>query len=249
MSGHSKWSTIKHKKGALDAKRGKIFTGIIKELTIAARLGGGDPGGNARLRSAIADAKSANMPADNIKRAIQKGTGELPGVTYEEASYEAYGPGGVAILVEVLTDNKMRTTPEIRHMLTKHGGNLGEVNSVSWMFETKGQILVASSSVTEDRLMEVALEAGAEDFQLEDGEYEIRTSAAAFSAVREALEKAGIVPTQASVIKEPGNVVHLEGKKAQQCVKLLEALEEHDDVQHVYANLEIDTADLEAEAS
>src|SRR5207344_1830865 len=157
MSGHSKWSTIKHKKAALDAKRGKAFTRVIKELTIAARIGGGDPAGNPRLRTAIVDAKGANMPADNIKRAIQKGTGELPGVTYEEISYEGYGPGGVAILVEVLTDNKMRTTPEIRHMLTKHGGNLGELNSVSWMFETKGQILVAAAAATEDHLMEVAL--------------------------------------------------------------------------------------------
>ena len=249
MSGHSKWHSIKHKKGAADAKRGKVFTRLIKELTIAARIGGGDPTGNARLRTAIADAKAANMPADNIKRAIQKGTGELPGVNYEEVAYEGYGPGGVAILVEVLTDNKMRTTPEIRHLFSKHGGNLGELNSVSWMFETKGQVLVPAGSLSEDRLMELVLEAGADDLQEDEGDYVVRSSPGAFAAVREALEKAGVVPSQASVVKEPQNVIHLEGKKAQQCVKLLEVLEDHDDVQHVYANLEVDTADLESEAS
>ena len=249
MSGHSKWSTIKHKKAALDAKRGKVFTRIIKELTIAARIGGGDPVGNPRLRTAVADAKAANMPADNIKRAIQKGTGELPGITFEEVVYEGYGPGGVAILVEVFTDNKMRTTPEIRHLFTKHGGNLGELNSVSWMFEKKGQVLVPGGAVSEDRLMELALEAGADDLQADEGEFEVRTSPSALHAVREALEKAGVLPSQASVVMEPQNVVHLDGKKAQQCVKLLEVLEEHDDVQHVYANLEMDTDELESEAS
>jgi len=249
MSGHSKWSTIKHKKAALDAKRGKVFTRVIKELTVAARVGGGDPTGNPRLRTAIAEAKAANMPADNIKRAIQKGTGELPGVSYEEVTYEGYGPGGVAVLVEVLTDNKMRTTPEIRHLFSKHGGNLGEPNSVSWMFEKKGQILVAGSATNEDRLMELALEAGADDLQLADGDFEVRTTAGAFAGVREALEKSGIVPTQAAVVMETQNTVHLDGKKAQQCVKLLEALEDHDDVQHVHANLEVDADDLEAEAS
>jgi YebC/PmpR family DNA-binding regulatory protein len=249
MSGHSKWSTIKHKKAALDAKRGKVFTRLIKELTIAARIGGGDINGNARLRTAVADAKAANMPADNIKRAIQKGTGELPGVSYEEIAYEGYGPGGVAILVEVLTDNKMRTTPEIRHLFSKHGGNLGELNSVSWMFEKKGQVLVPVSAVSEDRLMEIALDAGADDLQEDEGDFVVRTSPSTFAAVREALEKAGVPPSQASVVMEPQNVVHLEGKKAQQCVKLLEVLEDHDDVQHVYANLEFDTADLESEAS
>lgn len=249
MSGHSKWSTIKHKKAALDAKRGKMFTRIIKELTIAARIGGGDPAGNPRLRTAVADAKAANMPADNIKRAIQKGTGELPGVTYEEIVYEGYGPGGVAILVEVFTDNKMRTTPEVRHLFAKHGGNLGEVNSVAWMFEKKGQILIPGSGVSEDRLMEIALEAGADDLQSDDGDFEVRTAPSVLAAVREALEKAGIVPSEASVVMEPQNVVRLEGKKAQQCLKLLEVLEDQDDVQHVYANLEVDTADLEAEPS
>jgi YebC/PmpR family DNA-binding regulatory protein len=249
MSGHNKWSTIKHKKGALDAKRGKIFTRIIKEITIAARLGGGDPAGNPRLRSAIAAAKAANMPADNIKRAIQKGTGELPGVSYEEIAYEGYGPGGVAILVEVLTDNKMRTTPEIRHLFDKHGGSLGALNSVSWMFEKRGQILVNGSATTEDQLMEVALEAGADDLEQIDADFEVRTSPAAFAGVREALEKAGIAPTSASVIRETQNTVHLEGKQAQQCLRLLEVLEDHDDVQQVYANLEVDTADIETEAS
>ncbi len=249
MSGHSKWSTIKHKKAALDAKRGKVFTQVIKELTVAARNGGGDPTGNPRLRTAIAEAKAANMPAENIKRAIQKGTGELPGVSYEEVVYEGYGPGGVAVLVEVLTDNKMRTTPEIRHLFSKHGGNLGEPNSVGWMFEKRGQILVPGSTTSEDRLMEIALEAGADDLEGAEGEYEVRTTAAAFAGVREALDKAGIAPSQAAVVMEAQNTVHLDGKRAQQCVKLLEVLEDHDDVQHVYANLEVDAADLETEAS
>jgi YebC/PmpR family DNA-binding regulatory protein len=249
MSGHSKWSTIKHKKAALDAKRGKIFTRLIKELTIAARIGGGDPAGNPRLRTAIADAKAANMPADNIKRAIQKGTGELPGVTYEEVVYEGYGPGGVAVYVEILTDNKMRTTPEIRHIFTKHGGDLGQPNSVSWMFEKKGQFTVPASGVGEDRLMEIALEAGADDLGREDDTFEITCSPGAFNAVREALEKAAIGTSSAGVVMAPQNVVHLDGKRAQQCVKLLESLEDHEDVQHVYANLEFDEADLEAAAS
>ena len=249
MSGHSKWSTIKHKKAALDAKRGKIFTRLIKELTIAAKIGGGDPAGNPRLRTAILDAKAANMPADNIKRAIQKGTGELPGVTYEEVVYEGYGPGGVAVYVEILTDNKMRTTPEIRHIFTKHGGDLGQPNSVSWMFEKKGQFAVPASGVGEDRLMEVVLEAGADDLARDGDTFEVTCSPGAFNAVREALEKAAIGTSSAGVVMAPQNVVHLDGKRAQQCVKLLEALEDHDDVQHVYANLEFDEADLEAEAS
>jgi YebC/PmpR family DNA-binding regulatory protein len=249
MSGHSKWSTIKHKKAAADAKRGKVFTTIIKEITVAARQGGGDPAGNPRLRAAIADAKASNMPADNIKRAIQKGTGELPGVTYEEVTYEGYGPGGVAVLVEVLTDNKMRTTPEIRHLFAKHGGGLGEVNSVGWMFEKRGQIVVPQSATSEDKLMELALDAGAEDLQESDGDFEIRTPPSALASVREALEKAGIQPSQASVVMEPQNTIQLEGKQAQQCLRLLDVLEDHDDVQHVYANLEVDAADVETEAS
>ena len=249
MSGHSKWSTIKHKKASLDAKRGRVFTRIIKELTISARLGGGDPTGNPRLRAAIADAKSANMPADNIKRAIQKGTGELPGVTYDEVVYEGYGPGGVAVYLEVLTDNKMRTTPEIRHLFSKHGGNLGEANSVAWMFEKKGHIVVPTSAVTEDRLMELALEAGADDIRQTDGSFEVFTSPSAFNALRDALERESIAFAEAELTMEAQTTVHLEGKRAQQCVKLLEALEEQDDVQHVHANLEVDSEDLEAEAS
>ena len=249
MSGHSKWSTIKHKKAAADAKRGKIFTRLIKELTVAARFGGGDPAGNPRLRTAIADAKAANMPADNIKRAIQKGTGELPGVTYEEVSYEGYGPGGVAVLVEVLTDNKMRTTPEIRHLFTKHGGDLGQPNSVAWMFEKKGQITVPLSATDESRLMEIVLDAGADDLQAGEEQYEITSSPAAFGAVRESLEREGVPTVEAAIVMAPQNVVHVDGKRAQQCMKLLDALEDHEDVQHVYANLEFDEADLEAEAS
>jgi YebC/PmpR family DNA-binding regulatory protein len=249
MSGHSKWSTIKHKKAAADAKRGQLFTRVIKELTIAARTGGGDPGGNPRLRSAIADAKAANMPADNIKRAIQKGTGELPGVTYEEVFYEGYGPGGVAVLLDVLTDNKMRTTPEIRHLFTKHGGNLGEPNSVAWMFEKRGHFVIPMNLVSEDKLMDLVLEAGGEDLSSDGDNFEVYTSPTSYPAVREALESGGIAATEAALVMESKTTVHLDGKKAQQCLKLLEVVEEHDDVQHVYANLEFDDADLEAAAS
>lgn len=249
MSGHSKWSTIKHKKAAADAKRGRLFTRVIKELTIAARIAGGDPSGNPRLRTAIADAKAANMPADNIKRAIQKGTGELPGVTYEEVFYEGYGPGGVAVLLEVLTDNKMRTTPEIRHLFTKHGGNLGEPNSVAWMFEKRGHFVIPATLVTEDKLMDLVLEAGGEDLSGDGENFEVFTSPATYPTVREALETRGIAASEAALVMEPKTTVHLDGKKAQQCLKLLEVIEEHDDVQHVYANLEFDDADLEAAAS
>jgi len=239
MSGHSKWSTIKHKKAAQDAKRGRLFTKLIKEVTVAARQGGGDPGGNPRLRAAIDVAKSANMPADNIKRAVQKGAGELPGVSYDEVQYEGYGPGGVAILVETLTDNRMRTTPEIRHAFTKHGGSLSEPNSVAWMFDKRGQLLVPLSATDEDTLMELVLEAGADDLSQEDEQFEIRTSPEGFQAVREALGQAGIEPSTASIVMEPSTVVHLEGKKAEQCLRLLEILEDHDDVQNVYANFDI----------
>jgi YebC/PmpR family DNA-binding regulatory protein len=249
MSGHSKWSTIRHKKAAQDAKRGKIFTRLIKELTVAARMGGGDPEGNPRLRTAVAAAKAANMPADNIKRAIQKGTGELPGVSYDEVIYEGYGPGGVAILVEALTDNKNRSTSEIRHLFVKHGGNLGEPNSVSWMFEKKGQFVVPAPGTTEDALMEVVLEAGAEDLTQEDDTFVVQSSPEAFEAIRGALETAGIETNEASVVREPTSTVHLDGKKAQQCVKLLEGLEEHEDVQQVFANLEFDDEDMEASSS
>ncbi len=246
MSGHSKWSTIKHKKAAADAKRGKVFTKLIKELTIAARQGGGDVDSNPRLRTAVGAAKGANMPADNIKRAILKGTGDLPGTSYEEVQYEGYGPGGVAVLIEVLTDNRMRTTPEIRHAFSKHSGNLGEPNSVAWMFEKQGFFSVPKSAADEDRLMEVILDAGADDLREEEEVYEIRTPAEAFPAVQAALETAEIVPTEASIVMEPKNTVELDGKKAAQCLKLLEFLEDHDDVQNVYANLEVDANALES---
>jgi len=240
MSGHSKWSTIKHKKAATDAKRGRLFTRIIKELTIAARLGGGDADANPRLRTAIAAAKSANMPADNIKRAVQKGTGELPGMSFEEVTYEGYGPGGVGIYLETVTDNRMRTTPEIRHLFSKHGGSLAEPNAVAWMFEKKGFFTVPCSSVSEEKLMELALDAGAEDLQQNDDQFEIYTTADAFLSVQQALEGAEITPSEASIVMEPKTTVEIEGKKAEQCLKLLEAFEEHDDVQNVYANLEFD---------
>ena len=250
MSGHSKWSTIKHKKAAQDAKRGRVFTKIIKEMTVAARLGGGDPEGNPRLRSAVAAAKAANMPADNIKRAIQKGTGELPGTVYEEVVYEGYGPGGVAIYVEVYTDNKMRTTPEVRHIFSKHAGSLGEPNSVAWMFEKKGLLIVPASATTEEKLMETVLDAGADDLaQLDDGDFQVSTPPEAFFAVRDALEKAEIATTSAEVVMEPSNTIHLDGKKAAQCLKLLGALEDNDDVQSVSANLDFDESEIGAEAS
>ena len=249
MSGHSKWSTIKHKKAALDAKRGQVFTRLIKELTVAARVGGGDPDGNARLRSAVVAARAANMPADNIKRAIQKGTGELPGVSYEDVAYEGYGPGGVAVYVETLTDNKMRTTPEIRHIFSKHGGNLGEPNSVSWMFTKKGRFSIPSDGTSEESLLEIVLEAGAEDLT-KDGEdsFAVLCSPESFAEVQKALERAAVTVAEAGIVMEPQNTARLDAKKAQQCLRLLEALEDHDDVQHVYANLEVDDA-AAAEAS
>jgi len=240
MSGHSKWSTIKHKKAAADAKRGKVFTKIIKEMTVSARAGGGDPEANPRLRSAVAAAKAANMPADNIKRAIQKGTGDLPGVSYDEVSYEGYGPGGVAVYVETVTDNRMRTTPEIRHAFSKHGGNLGEPNSVSWMFDKKGYLRVSSSASTEDRLMEVAVEAGAHDLRNDGDGFEIYTSPEALHDVQRALEEAKIAIEESTIVMEPQNTIKLDGKRAEQCLKLLEILQDHEDVQNVYANLEVD---------
>jgi YebC/PmpR family DNA-binding regulatory protein len=249
MSGHSKWSTIKHKKAAQDAKRGKLFTRVIKELTVAARLGGGAPDANPRLRSAVAAAKAANMPQDNIKRAIAKGTGELPGVTYDEVTYEGYGPGGVAVYVETLTDNKMRTTPEIRHVFTKHGGNLSEQNSVAWMFEKKGHFLVPGDAVEEERLMELVVEAGADDMSEDGAHFAVSAPAETFNDVQQALERAGIAPAEAGVVMEPTTTVELEGKKAEQCLKLLETLQDHDDVQNVYANLEVDDSALETGAA
>ena len=246
MSGHSKWATIKHKKGALDAKRGKIFTRLIKEITIAAKGGGGDPDGNPRLRTAILAAKAENMPAENIKRAIQRGTGELPGVSYEEITYEAYGPGGVAIMIEVLTDNKNRTVGEMRHTLSKNGGNLGETNSVAWMFEKKGYIVVEKGKIDEEKLLSVAIDAGADDVR-DDGEnWEVVSAPEAFPAVLEAIKGLGIEPGAAEIALLPKNYVKLEGKTAQQMVKLMEVLEEHEDTKKVWTNADIEEKEIEA---
>ena len=244
MSGHSKWATIKHKKGALDAKRGKIFTRLIKEITIAAKSGG-DPEKNPRLRTAVAAAKAENMPADNIKRAIQRGTGELPGVTYEEVTFEGYGPGGVALLVEVSTDNRNRTVSEIRHIFTKNGGNMGEAGSVGWMFHKKGDIVIPKSAAKEDDLMNIVLEAGGEDLKDDGDTWEIVTDPSAFEPVLEAVKNAGIKPEVAEVAMIPQNYTKLEGQQANTMIRLLEALEDSDDVQHVYSNFDIDQKQLE----
>lgn len=240
MSGHSKWSQIKHKKAGADAKRGKIFTKIVKEISIAARLGGGDPTGNPRLRTAIDKAKEVNMPGDNIKRAIMKGTGELPGVSYEEALYEGYGPGGTAILIEVLTDNKNRTSPEIRHTLTKSGGNLGEAGCVSWMFEKKGYILIEKTKSEEDAVMAAALDAGAEDMRNDPKEdnYEIITSPEYMQKVKTSIEASGIPVSLAEITMLPKSYVTLDLKQAEQMLRLIEALEDHEDVQNVYTNFD-----------
>jgi YebC/PmpR family DNA-binding regulatory protein len=246
MSGHSKWHTIKHKKGAADAKRGKIFTRIIKELTVAARSGGGDPDANPRLRTIVAEANSVNMPADNIKRAIQRGTGELPGVTYEEVTYEGYGPGGAALIIEALTDNKNRTVGEIRHLLSKHGGNLGESNSVAWMFEKKGYVVVEKSKAQEEALMAAALDAGADDLRDDGDSWEIVSAPDAFQHVVDAVKKLGIEPAAAEVAMLPQNYVKLEGKTAQQMVKLMEILEEHEDTKKVWSNADIEEKEIEA---
>ena len=240
MSGHNKWSTIKHKKGAADAKRGKIFTRILKEMTVAARMGGGDPNGNPRLRAAVAEAKANNMPKDNIERAIKRGTGELEGATYEEITYEGYGPGGVAVIVEALTDNTNRTTPEIRHMFEKQGGNLGTPGSVRFQFDKKGYFAIEKSVVGEDKLMEIALEAGADDLQSDDPEiYEVYTAPESFEAVRQALEKAGITTVEAKLGMIPQNYVTLDENKSKQVMRLLENLDDHDDVQNVWSNFDI----------
>src|SRR5437867_3744758 len=245
MSGHSKWSTIKHKKGALDAKRGRIFTRLIKEITIAARMGGGNADGNPRLRAAIQDAKGNNMPADNIKRAIQKGTGELPGQVLEEKTYEGYGPGGAAILIQVVTDNHNRTTSELRHLLSKHGGNLAEANAVAWMFERKGYVVVPKNGVSEDRLLEIILEGGGEDLRDDGDNFEVFTSPEAYEAVHKALEANKIPVSAAEISMISQNSVHLEGKRAQQILSLMEALEDHDDVQKVFSNFDIDASELQ----
>ncbi len=239
MSGHSKWHSIRHKKAVVDAKRGKQFAKLIKEITVAARLGGGDTDANPRLRTAIASAKGMNMPADNIKRSIQRGTGELEGVQYEEVVYEGYGPGGVAVFVEALTDNKNRTVAELRHVFTKHGGNLSEPGSVAWMFSKKGIFMVEEEAVGEDRLMEVALEAGADDISLDEGAYEVTCPWELFASLREALGDADIPTTLAEVIQVPQSTIKLEGSEAQQVLRLMEGLEDHDDVQNVSANFDI----------
>jgi YebC/PmpR family DNA-binding regulatory protein len=246
MSGHSKWHTIKHKKGAADARRGKLFTRIIKELTVAARAAGGDPDTNPRLRTIIAEAKAANMPADNIKRAIQRGTGELPGVSYEEMTYEGYGPGGAALIIETLTDNKNRTVGEMRHLLGKYGGNLAAENSVAWMFDKKGYIVVEKSKADEDTLMTAALDAGADDLRDDGDSWEVISAPEAFQKVLDAVKGLGIEPGAAELAFLPQNYVKLEGKQAQQMVKLMEMIEEHDDTKKVWSNADIEEKEIEA---
>lgn len=244
MSGHNKWSTIKHKKGAADAKRGKAFTKIIKEITVAAKLGGGDPAGNPRLRTAVDKAKAENMPKDNIERAIKKGTGELEGVTYEEINYEGYGPGGVAVLVEVMTDNRNRSVSDIRSIFTKCNGNMGETGCVSWMFDKKG-LLVFPRGIDFDKLFEAAIEAGAEDVADEEEQFEVTTDPSNFIEVREALEKNGFKSDSAEVTMIPQTMVKLEGKNAENMLKMMDRLEDNDDVQNVYANFDISTEEME----
>ena len=246
MSGHNKWSSIKHKKGAADAKRGKIFTKVIREITVAARMGGGDINGNPRLRAAVALAKSENMPKDNIDRAIKKGTGELEGVSYEEANYEGYGPGGVAVLVDCLTDNKNRTVADVKHLFERYGGSLGEPGCVSYMFEKKGLIVIEKDKVDEEELLDLVLEAGAEDVKEEETEFNVITDASDFESVKKAVDDAGIPNTFAEVTMIPQNTVEVEGKKAQQIFNLIEALEDVDDVSNVYANFDMSDEVMEA---
>jgi len=250
MSGHSKWATIKHKKGALDAKRGKIFTRLIKEITIAAKNGGGDPDSNPRLRTAVAAAKAENMPADNIKRAIQRGTGELPGATYEEFTLEGYGPGGVALMLDINTDNRNRTVSEIRHVFGKNGGNMASAGAVAYMFHKKGDFIIPKSAATADDLMNIIIEANGEDEPIDDGEnWEILTSPSAYEGMLEALKKAGIEPASSSVSMVPDSYIKLEGQQATTMIRLVEALEDHDDVQNVHSNFDIDQKLLEEVAS
>ena len=246
MSGHSKWSSIKHKKGATDAKRGKVFSKLIKEITVAARLSGGDPDGNPRLRTAIAAAKAENMPKDNIERAIKKGTGELEGTTYEEANYEGYGPGGVAVLVNCLTDNKNRAVADVKHLFERNGGNLGEPGCVSWIFEQKGLIVFEKDKVDEEQLLDLALESGAEDVEEEETEIEVITDPSDFESVKKAIDDAGLSFIIAEITMIPKNTLKVEGKKAQQMLNLMQGLEDNDDVSHVYANFDISDEVLEA---
>jgi YebC/PmpR family DNA-binding regulatory protein len=245
MSGHSKWATIKRKKAKTDAQRGKVFTRIIKEIIVAARHGGGDETSNSRLRTAVAAAKTANMPVANIERAIKKGTGELEGASYEEVTYEGYGPGGAAILMEVVTDNKNRTVADIRHHLSKHGGNLGESGCVAWMFEKKGVIQINAEGVEEDDLMMLVLDSGAEDMKLEEGVFEIVTDPDNFETVSEAIKENGITWESAEITMVPKNTVKVEGSQAERLLKLMDILEDHDDIQKVYSNFDIDLDDLE----
>ena len=246
MSGHSKWATIKHKKGAADAKRGKVFTRLIKEITVAARQGGGDPDGNPRLRTAILAAKAENMPADNIKRATQRGTGEIEGLTYEEITFEGYGPGGVAIMVDVLTDNRNRAVSEIRHAFSKNGGNLGESGSVGYMFAKKGVIALAKDAADEEKLTEIVLESGADDLSDEGDVWEIVTGPKEFDAVRDAVSKAGLKPEHAEVTMVPSTYQKLEGAQANSMLRLLDVLEDLDDTQNVYSNFDFDEATVTA---
>lgn len=246
MSGHSKWHSIKHKKAAADSKRGRLFTRLIREMTVAARAGGGDVNSNPRLRLAVANAKAANMPAENIKRAIMRGTGELPGVSYEDVNYEGYGPGGVALFMRVLTDNRNRTVAELRHILSKNGGNLGEAGCVSWMFERKGYFVVEKSAASEEKLLDIVLNAGADDMREDGDNYEIFSAPEKFEEVKASLEAAHIPLAVAEISMIPQTYVKLEGKDAQTMLKLMEALEEHEDVQNVWANFDIDEAELQA---
>lgn len=239
MSGHSKWSTIRHKKEKTDFRRGKVFTKHIREITVASRVGGGNVSANTRLRAAISAARAANMPHDNIEKAIKRGTGEMPGITYEEAEYEGYGAGGIAVLVEVVTDNKNRTVADLRYIFSKNGGNMGETGCVAWMFDKRGLILVDKDSVEEENLMEIAIDAGAEDLKIEDNLYEIITSPEAFEKVKESLEARKIPLQVAEVTKLPKSTIKVDAEKAHKVIKLMEALEDHDDVQKVYSNFDI----------
>ncbi len=245
MSGHSKWASIKHKKGKLDAKRGQLFTRVIREISVAARIGGGDPNMNARLRTAMLAAKAANMPKDNVTTAIKKGTGEIEGVHYEEATYEGYGPGGVAVLVEILTDNKNRTSSEIRKIFSRGAGNLGESGCVNWMFHRKGLLVFDKAGVTEDQIMDIALDAGADDVKDSESVWEVPCAPEQFEAVKDAFEKKGIKPTLAEISMLPDTTISLTGKEAEQMVRLMESLEEDEDVQHVYANFDISEEELQ----
>ena len=245
MAGHSKWAQIKRKKAVVDAKRGQVFTKIIKEITVAARLGGGDEDANPRLRQAVLSAKAANMPADNVKRAVQKGTGELPGISYEEAIFEGYGPGGVAVMVEVTTDNRKRTVAELRHLITKHGGNLGETGCVAWMFKRKGLITIEKISVDEESLLDSILTGGGDDFSDEDDVYVVESAPDQMTTVREQLEADGFSVKSSEIMQMPQSSVSVEGETAKRVIQLLEVLDDHDDVQKVSANFDVDDAEIE----